>query len=214
MSKPLKNIRIVGGGKVGLNMFHLFNNSEFTEVVYVVDVNQNAPVRLAAQQLGIPVYSDLRDINHISVDFIVEVTGMEDVAEQLKTLEQAHHIQVINHDMAYIITTVLDESTQRTQHEVVKDVGQIQEKIIHSLDTIKSLVHQIESVTSEMGILSLNARIEAARAGESGRGFAVVSEQMGKSVDTVRQIAVQINGVNNTFGDMAQEIQAAIDRLN
>jgi len=65
-----------------------------------------------------------------------------------------------------------------------------------------------------MGILSLNARIEAARAGESGRGFAVVSEQMGKSVDTVRQIAVQINGVNNEFGDMAQEIQAAINRLN
>jgi len=39
---------------------------------------------------------------------------MEAVAEQLETLEQVHHMQVINHDMAYIITTVLDESTQRT----------------------------------------------------------------------------------------------------
>jgi len=39
MSKPLKNIGIVGGGKVGLNMVHLFKNSEFTQVVYVVDVN-------------------------------------------------------------------------------------------------------------------------------------------------------------------------------
>ncbi len=214
MSTLMQKIGIVGGGKVGLNMFHLFNNSEFTKVVFVVDVNANAPARLAAKQAGIPSFSDLNEIKQIPVDFIVEVTGVQKVVEQLASLEETRDLQVITHDIAYIITKVIEESNRRTQHDVVNDVGQIEDKIGQSLRTIENLVHQIGSVTSEMGILSLNARIEAARAGDSGKGFAVVSEQMGKSVETVRQIADQINGVNRDFGNMAKQIQAAIKRLD
>lgn len=214
MSTPSKKIGIVGGGKVGLNMFHLFNESEFTEVAYVVDVNANAPARMAARQAGVPAFVSINDIKAMKVDFIVEVTGIEDVVEQLSHLEGINHSQLITHDIAYVITKVIEESNRRTQTEVVDEVGQIQDKIDGSLKTIEDLVHKIDSVTSEMGILSLNARIEAARAGESGRGFAVVSEQMGKSVDTVRQIADQIDGVNHAFGDMAKEIQTAINRLD
>lgn len=214
MSTPMQKIGIVGGGKVGLNMFHLFNNSEYTKVVFVVDVNNNAPARLAAKQAGIPSFSDLDEIRQIPTDFIVEVTGVQQVVEQLASLEETRDLQLITHDIAYIITKVIEESNRRTQQEVVNDVGQIDEKIGDSLKTIENLVHKIGSVTSEMGILSLNARIEAARAGETGKGFAVVSEQMGKSVETVRQIADQINGVNRDFGTMAKQIQAAIKRLN
>jgi methyl-accepting chemotaxis protein len=83
-----------------------------------------------------------------------------------------------------------------------------------SQQTIGDLVEEIEAVTAEMRILAINARIESARAGEQGKGFAVVSAQMAKAVDSVQNIAVQIEKVNKAVHGTTSEIQDTIDRLN
>ncbi len=216
MEQIKKKIGIVGGGKVGLKMFNLFHNNNLSEVIFVVDVNPAAPARQAASQAGITTFGTLDDIGQHSVDFIIEVTGVAEVVEHLTHLVERRddHLQVITHDMAYIILQVIEENNHRSQQAVMQDVDHIQHKMQDNLQTVEKLVQKIESVTAEMRILSLNARIEAARAGEQGKGFAVVAEQMAKSVDAVRDVAVQIDKVNKNVQDTTQEIQTTIERLN
>lgn len=76
-----------------------------------------------------------------------------------------------------------------------------------------TLVDDIEGMTSEMRMLSLNARIEDARVGKLGRGFAVVAEQMGGSVDSVRDISKQIDGLRSAIQMKSNHIETALKRL-
>jgi methyl-accepting chemotaxis protein len=209
-----KKVGIIGGGKVGLTMFNLFHGSQLSEVIYVVDINASAPAREAARAAGVPDFDNMDRINRLPADFIVEVTGAQKVVERLNHIVEGTSQQIITHDMAYIVMQVLEEGNHRASQSVKCEIGQIHEKMDKSLQTIEDLVDNIGAVTSEMRILAINARIEAARAGEQGRGFAVVSAQMAKAVDSIQNIAVQIEKVNQVVHGASNKIQTTIDDLN
>jgi len=67
-------------------------------------------------------------------------------------------------------------------------------------------INQIQKVTSRVRILALNAMIEAERAGDTGRGFAIVAQE-------VRGISAEVGNIAATLdAELAAEI-AALDRL-
>jgi len=92
-------------------------------------------------------------------------------------------------------------------------VGTIQEDLSRSLDTSTSVVSRINSVMSNMQMLALNASIEAAKAGVHGRGFSVVAEHLGKSVDAVRNLTQEINQVNQNIIKVSERSASVLEKL-
>ena len=209
----IQTVGIIGGGKIGLELFGLFNKCQFTKVKYVVDKNQNAPAILAAVEAKIQTFDDISSALNIETDFILEVTGSNKVTEILAEKINNAWGRLITHQMAFVILSVINENNQLVRDSVVKDVGGIKKEIDKNLESVGSLVEDIEDVTSGMRMLSLNARIEAARVGEQGKGFAVVAQQMADAVSSVRDISKQIDRLKTDIQTTSGKIETSLDQL-
>jgi methyl-accepting chemotaxis protein len=66
-------------------------------------------------------------------------------------------------------------------------------------EKIPTIVDTINSIAEKTALLALNAAIEAARAGESGRGFAIVAQEVTKLSEMSRTQAEEINKIISTI---------------
>lgn len=64
-----------------------------------------------------------------------------------------------------------------------------------TVDEVQILAESILSISDQTNLLALNAAIEAARAGESGRGFAIVADEIRKLAEVSRNSANKIQSV-------------------
>ena len=72
---------------------------------------------------------------------------------------------------------------------------------------IETIIDSIEEIATQTNLVSLNASIEAARAGETGRGFAIVAEEIGK-------LATQSADAAANTRDLIQKSISQIERGN
>lgn len=72
------------------------------------------------------------------------------------------------------------------------------------VDSLGTILNNIEDVASSTKLLSLNASIEAARAGEAGRGFAVVADEVRDLSDNTEKLVKEahssIKSINDIIG--------------
>ena len=107
------------------------------------------------------------------------------------------------------LAATTDKASKETieMYETVKVKSEEAIQASKAVNKINELTDAIMSISSQTGLLALNASIEAARAGEAGRGFAVVASEISnlatQTSETVKNIATIVNEVNGAVDKMS-----------
>lgn len=115
-------------------------------------------------------------------------------------------------------TKTVEASTKTmTMYNNVKIKAQEAIEGSKAVDKINELTGTIMEISSQTGLLALNASIEAARAGEAGRGFAVVATEIGSLADqtskAIKDIGTIVDAVNAAVSNMAECLEETIGFL-
>ena len=163
--------------------------------------------------------------------------GMQETAATTVTINEnvsqikgeAETINAMAEEGAKNSETVMDRALQlRTKTvtasnktmEIYNSVKEKAEKAIEgskAVEKINELTGTIMEISSQTGLLALNASIEAARAGEAGKGFAVVATEIGSLADQTSQAIANISAivkeVNEAVGNMSECLEETTDFL-
>ncbi|MCR4741071.1 MAG: methyl-accepting chemotaxis protein [Lachnospiraceae bacterium] len=107
------------------------------------------------------------------------------------------------------LAATTDKASKKTM-EIYEEVKVKSEDAInasHAVNKINELADAIMAISSQTGLLALNASIEAARAGEAGRGFAVVATEIGN-------LATQTSEAVKNIGSIVAEVNSAVEQMS
>lgn len=82
--------------------------------------------------------------------------------------------------------------------------------LTHTSEEIYHLLSRVSEISDQTHLLALNASIESARAGESGRGFAIVAEEIrklsGNTANVVRDVKSLITAIQHDLDLVGKQI--------
>ncbi len=95
--------------------------------------------------------------------------------------------QIVNYNKEGIKNTVIMDEVCQKVSGGNEDINTNLNILLGKITEIGNIINVIENIAEQTNLLALNASIEAARAGESGRGFAVVSDEIRKLAESTKE---------------------------
>jgi len=212
--KQVFTIGIFGGGRGGQGLLKFFGSSTVARVVFVVDPNPSAPGLMEARQKNIRTYTDDEEATRGELpDFLFASSGDAALETRVRQRLRGTSTMLITPLTSRMMVEVLAENSAHMREDISEVVATIKNDLASSLDASNSIVSRINSIMSNMQMLALNASIEASKAGVHGRGFTVVADHLGKSVEAVRNLTEEINLVNQNIIQVSHRSDSVMEKL-
>lgn len=111
-------------------------------------------------------------------------------------------------DAIGIVSEERDHFNQSMIHitETIQESVNSANSFLEESDKIITIIDEMNQISAQTNLLSLNASIEAARAGEAGRGFAVVADQIRVLSEQSQAYAAKIQDILTPFSDTIKEV--------
>jgi methyl-accepting chemotaxis protein len=161
---------------------------------------------------------DLSQIQSLLSDAISKLLSSFDGMHQLIQAQNDAAVTVVGDGDASIQSSLSETSeTLKTLVGSIINNSRVGMELVEKMESVSEQVQgillvlgEIDSISKQTNLLSLNAAIEAARAGESGRGFAVVADEVRKLSARAEHFSQQIRGnvkqVHSAIIDAEQSI--------
>lgn len=180
---------------------------------------RRADVKEVADAFETTVASVVRSVSTSSIELEAAAEALGQMAVATRDLsgrvlsasaQAAENVHSVSHATEQLIVSVAEvgrqvrESTRIAREAVTqaeKTDGRIAE-LTRAASRITDVVKLITAIAEQTNLLALNATIEAARAGESGKGFAIVAQE-------VKALAAQTAKATGEIGMQIASVQAA-----
>ncbi|MGB0360100.1 MAG: methyl-accepting chemotaxis protein [Endozoicomonas sp.] len=136
-----------------------------------------------AQEIG----STTRAVNEMA-ESIDRVSG--EASDSAEVAERSVHIAA---NGGLIVRNTIDGMS--TIREQIQDTSKRLKRLGESSQEIGEIISLINEIADQTNILSLNAAIQASMAGETGRGFAMVADEVQRLAERVSSSTKQVEGL-------------------
>lgn len=199
-------------GEISLNVARKLDNT-------VTDSN-NSITEILEQSRNID--NDASNVGNMFNDMTVAIANVNNSITEVKNyIENETALSKDVSDRYLDVVNIVKEGIQKigdtkktinTMEDAIKQTLDITNSLIDRMTKIDIILEDINAISGQTSLLSLNASIEAARAGEDGKGFAVVadevrklSDESTKSSDNIKLIIIELNKIVEKVSDMINE---------
>ena len=149
------------------------------------------------------VNQNAEGVEGVSSSFNDVTSSINSVATAIQQIDLSLHEVNKKCERSILITTDADLKA--------KDTNVIIEKLSVSSKQIGKVINVINDLADQTNMLALNAAIEAAGAGESGKGFAIVANEVKElakqTADATNEISQQIMDMQNNMSEAVKAVE-------